>query len=110
MTMRRRLIALGVAVLFIAPASAVAECAWVRWQRTVDRNGAPAWDPLSGSSQMGCERSRDAYLAADAERQVHTFTQVGIDTTLWTVMKKDDADTPVIGKMYEYRCLPDTVD
>ena len=98
--------------LLTAPAMALAECAWVLWQRTIDRNGATAWEPVAGSSEPGCAWAWDASLAA--ERQVATSMEVGKDTTRWTVMKtvmkKEDENTPAVTKMYEYRCLPDTVD
>ena len=106
--MRRMITMVAVGVLLLAPASALAECAWVLWQRTIDRNGETAWEPVAGSSEPGCARSRDTSLAA--ERQVATSTEVGKNTTRWTVMKKDDENAPAVTKVYEYRCLPDTVD
>ena len=106
--MRRTITAVALAASVLAPSSALAECAWVLWQRSIDRNHATAWEPVSGGNEPGCPRAPDASLAA--ERQVATFTQIRQDTTRWTVMKKDDQNTPAVTKMYEYRCLPDTVD
>jgi len=107
-TMKGMIAVIALSVSVIGPSLAVADCAWVLWQRTVGGNGEIAWEPLSGGSESGCERTRDLYLAA--ERQVATMTQMGQDTTLWTTKKEDDPNTTVMAKMYKYRCLPDSVD
>jgi hypothetical protein len=98
--MARTLVVVVLVSLPLAPAPALAECAWVLWEMWAGNDAGEAWTAVSGEvSRERCDRAKELLY----QEQVGKGAERNGRAVLWTDKK---GKTWVIVSA----CLPDTVD